>query len=525
MAAGIGKSAQISVGVDRDTGAETEPGVSCFACTRAHAIDLAATAILFVTASLAAGRVWRFPFDDEIYTLSLIKQQSALELLTVFPTRQDVHPPLSYLLFHALQQLGLSDAGMRLCSLIMTATALALFQILVSTWIAQRGDATHSLAIRLVAVTLFGLTPLAVGQGDALRWYPLFALFVALFVTLYLAPRNRAAQLCSGAALGLAASTNLAAAILVPPFLLYRYGLQRRFCWSFDLPYWLLAACAGALGIYSAFWVFARRLALVHTQFANTILAPPIDALGFFGGDALGVSQSWIVVPAAIISAIAFAAAIDRRQPQKPVHLLLLIIAATALMALAGFAKPRSFLYLAPMVAALLTSFFATLAGKGQGRRVLIMLSLILTTSISAIASINFTTHPFKRNSVIPYQAILDFIHANKTGRTFVISTDPVIPWVLGDSGRDLCVGYFLQSSRCLVTGQRFDSIFIVSGHSDKSANAALMRKFNSVIDEVTAGRSKVATLQAGIDDDAALKTRLTGVPLDRHILNVEYYR
>ncbi len=487
--------------------------------------DLAATVVVFFSASIAAGRVWRFPFDDEIYTLLVIKQQSALALLTLFPARQDVHPPLSYLVFKSLKQLGLTDPEMRLCSLMMTAAASVLFQVLVLTWTAQRGRMVHSLSIRLIAVLLFGLMPLAISQGDALRWYPLFALFVALFVALYLAARNRAAQLCSGAALGLAASTNLAAAILVPPFMLYRYGLQRRFSWSFDLPYWLLVSCAAALGIYTAFWVFAHRLTAVRTQFGDGIKSIPIDALGFFGGDAIGVSHGWIVVPAVIISAIAFATELNRRQPQKPAHLLLLIIAATALMALAGFAKPRSFLYLAPIVAALLTSFFAALANKGQNGRVLVLLSLTLVAPLSAMASVNFTTHPFKRNSVIPYQSILDFIRTNETGRTFVISTDPVIAWMLGDSGRDLCVGYFLQSNRCLAPGQHFDSIFIVSGHSDKSANTTLMRRFNSVLDAVTKGRSKIATLHAGIDEDAALKTRLTGVPLDDYILKVEYYR
>jgi hypothetical protein len=511
-----------------DAGAElsAEAGSSYFACARAHVVDLAAMAILFFATSLAAGRVWRFPFDDEIYTLSVITRQSALTLLTTFPTREDVHPPLSYLVFHALRQLGLDDAGMRMCSLAMTAAAFALFQILVLTLIAQRHRAAGSLPIRLITVLLFGLTPLAISQGDALRWYPLFTLFVALFVTLYLASRDRTTQLCSGAALGLAASTNLAAALLVPPFMLYRYGLQRRFCWSFDLPFWLLAGCCGALGVYSAFWVFARRLALVHTQFGSILQAIPVDALGFFGGDALGVSQSWIVVPAVIISALAFAAAIDRREPQKPAHFLLLIIAATVLLALAGFAKPRSFLYLAPMVAALLTCFFAALASKGKGGRALLFVSLMLATSVSAIANVNFGTHPFKRNSSIPYQAILDFIHGNGTGRTLVVSTDPVIPWMLEHGGgSDLCAGYFFQSRRCLVPGQGFDSIFIVSGHNDKSANAAVMRKFNRLIGEVTAGRSKVATLHAGVDQDAALKTRLTGVPLDDFVLKVEYYR
>ena len=51
------------------------------------------------------------------------------------------------------------------------------------------------------------------------------------------------------------------------------------------------------------------------------------------------------------------------------------------------------------------------------------------------------------------------------------------------------------------------------------------MRRFNSLLAGITAGRSKVATIGAGRDEDAALKSRLTGVPLDRNILTVDYYR
>jgi hypothetical protein len=41
----------------------------------------------------------------------------------------------------------------------------------------------------------------------------------------------------------------------------------------------------------------------------------------------------------------------------------------------------------------------------------------------------------------------------------------------------------------------------------------------------VTAGRSKLASTPIGRDEDAALKSRLTGVPLDANILTVDYYR
>jgi hypothetical protein len=187
---------------------------------------------------------------------------------------------------------------MRLCSLAMTAASLALFHLLALSWIAQRARAPVSLASRLIAALLFGLAPLAVSQGDALRWYPLFALLISLFVTLYLAGGNNAARLCSAVALGLAASTNFLAAFVALPLVIYRYGLQRQFRASFDLAYWLVVALFASLGVYSAYSLFVHRFASVGLQLGNSVVRAALtDGLGFFGGHALGISQAWIVVP------------------------------------------------------------------------------------------------------------------------------------------------------------------------------------------------------------------------------------
>src|SRR5215469_9105442 len=97
------------------------------AAARAYRFDMAAMAFLFVSVSIMARRVWRFPFDDEIATLSKIEPDSAREIIATFPATDDIHPPFSYLIFHGLRQLGLSDPQMRLCSLAMSCLALALF--------------------------------------------------------------------------------------------------------------------------------------------------------------------------------------------------------------------------------------------------------------------------------------------------------------------------------------------------------------------------------------------------------------
>jgi hypothetical protein len=501
--------------------------VTYFASARAYALDLAATLFLFVSASVMAGRVWRFPFDDEIATLSMIEPQGAREALADFPATNDIHPPLSYAIFYGLRELGLSDSSMRLCSLVMTALALLLCQLLALTWIARRDGAVAPAQTRIVAVLMFGLMPLAVSQGDALRWYPVFTLLMALFVTFYLVPREGLTQLWSSAALGLAASTDFSAALVVPPFLIYRYVLQRRFRWSFDLVYWLITAVCASIGFCSAYWIFSRNLTDIWAaEFGSGIVRSALtDVLGFFGGDALGVSQAWIIIPTVVVFAIAMGSEIDRRHPGKPVHLLLLMLSGPVLVALAGFTAPRSFLYLVPTVAVLLTLFFDRQARKAHAASMLAAVVLPLVTSISAIANVNCGTHPFKRNSAIPYQSIFDFIDSNAKGTVLVVSTDPVVPWMLRAAADGRCAGYFLEVERCLESGDHYDSIFVVFGHSDKSADELGMTKFKRLIANITAGRSKTATLPAGRDEDALLKSQLTGVPLERDILTVDCYQ
>jgi hypothetical protein len=239
----------------------------------------------------------------------------------------------------------------------------------------------------------------------------------------------------------------------------------------------------------------------------------------------LGITQAWIVVPAIVIFILASISEIDRRDPAKPAHLLLLMLVPPVIIGLAGFARPYSFLYLAPVVAALLTLYFDRQLWQGRVGSALAGVALVLATSVSAIGNVNFGTHPFKRNSVVPYQTVLNFIDRNAKGTVLVISTEPVVPWVLHKFGENRCAGFFLLATRCLDSGRHYDSIFVISGHNGNSADKELTGRFDELIAAATAGRTKLASAPMGYDADAALKSRLTGVPLDANILTVDYYR
>lgn len=500
------------------------------AAFRHHAPDIAAAFGLFVATSIAAGRVWRFPFDDELLTRAVAERStSAFEFTMFFLTGGDVHPPLAFLGYYGLTRLGFADWGLRLCSLGLTGFAFALYHVLCMSLIRRRRNGVPSPSIRLIAVVLFGLCPLAISQGDAIRWYPLFAALTALAVVLYVAAGDRSARLWSALCLGLAASTNFLAVFVGAALMVYRYGLERQFRPRFEAAFWGIAVAAGGLGLATAYAIAAHRWLSVkaHVFAFGVGYAAATDLLGLLGGVSIGVGNAWLILPALAIWPLALAAAIDRRRPADPLHLMLAMLAAVPVMALAGFAEPRSFLYLMPAIVTMLTLFIDRQdAAHGPGRGIVIF-ALLMVTSVGAIANVNRTARPFKRNAVVPYRQIVDFIHGNGEGRVLVLSTDPVLVWELRHnlSRPDRCASYFMQNRDCFTGGEVYDTIFLVSGHSNRSQYARYMQRYAAVVAQMTEGRRKVASMPAGLDEDAALKQRLSGVPLSRFILTVDVYR
>ncbi len=307
---------------------------------RIHAGDLIAGAVLFLATSFAVGRVFRYPFDDEVYNLRIVETKTAGQVVTFFLGGNDIHPPLSYLFNKALDGLGAGAAGMRLASLALTLLALLLFHTFALTRL-RAGDREPSMQTRLAAVLLFGLCALAVSQGDALRWYPLFAAEVALAVVLYVAAGNGAAQVLAAGLLGLAVSTNFLGFVVAAPFVLYRYVCEKHPLRG-DAALWIAGLAGAGAGLVTA----AALIAHPHQVTAQLHFAPLTaylaNALGFFGGHALGIGRAWLVVPTAVIAAMAVVVAIDRRRPSDPANLLAMLVAAVLPLPLLGFVDPRS---------------------------------------------------------------------------------------------------------------------------------------------------------------------------------------
>src|SRR5215469_988345 len=142
---------------------------------RRYWIDVLASLVLFTLAAIAAGRIWRFPVADEIATIAPLvpgaARSSMWALARFYLQGSDIHPPTTFLFFSTLYDLGIGEAALHLCSLAMTAAALALWQFLTLALIGRHDEGAVRPITRFAAVLLFGLTPLAIGQGELPRCF------------------------------------------------------------------------------------------------------------------------------------------------------------------------------------------------------------------------------------------------------------------------------------------------------------------------------------------------------------------
>jgi hypothetical protein len=522
---------------------------------RKYRVDVCIMLFLFTAAALLTGRVWRFAYDVELFYFS----NSHLTLMQKL-NLDDIHSSLPLLIFTGLRQLGFSDPAIRLVPLAATGISLALIQLL--TYALMEKWEECPLHIRLLAIVLFALAPLALGMGDSIRWYPLFALPVSMFATLYLAGSNKYWRLASGAFLGVAASVDFLAIFVAVPFAIYRYGLERQFRFRFDGVFWFLSGVFGSVGLWSAYGVamHPELLKLGNAQFSNSRFnAMAQNMLGFFGGNTIGVSQGWLVIPAVLITFGAGILLIDRRYRAAPVHLLLLMFCSLVVMTLGGFAEPRVFIYLAPVAVALQILFLR----RQCANLVLICGVALLMAELGTAANLYHAPSPFKRESSIPHNSVIDFAKTNEKGATLVVTTDVVLADALSQDVRSArCISLFFANVSCFNASRHYDTVFLIYGYSsisdvrqnlyagrmDPTGTGEQAEKISSLPNALTVGlddrrvtAAQTAVLAArlaewlgddkpasvvhfGEDTDAALKTRLTHTPLAPYMLTAELF-
>ena len=187
---------------------------------------------------------------------------------------------------------------MRLVSLIMSEIA---FLLILDLTLAMVHSATK--IVRLATMFLFLSFPLLYGVGDALRWYPAFAVFVASFFWLEL--RRGRPTMLGGMLLGLAAATNFLAIIPYFAFATRRYLWRRSFDIRIDGPFHLVLASFAAPGLIAFAMIVADATKTGEDTSGFLHFSTPISGLvgiaqaglGFLGGYRIGPVDVVLGIP------------------------------------------------------------------------------------------------------------------------------------------------------------------------------------------------------------------------------------
>lgn len=465
--------------------------------------------LAFVLVSLYSGRVLRQPFDDEVYTLNLVDGASVGEISRAAVTGLDVHPLGAYVPFALLRALGLPDWGLHAASLLVSATAAALAAAIVMR-LAERllGRAPSTAEGTLLALAT-GLAPLLVAQGDVLRWYPLFALLTLASVTLLLRGAHRSA----GLLLGASASVNVigfvdfAAIALVVATCPREGGLRRALAM---LPPFALAALPGAINLAVVLHKGMGADNLVSLPRAVTLMVT-----GFVGGQSLGLVQS---VPVTV--ALAALVVLARRQAWRAVagdfawRLVAALFAVAVALTLAGLWKPRSVMYLAPLFAGILAAMLLAARDLRPATRSAAIAVLVLVQLV-ALPNLRGNDTPYKRSTTVPVENVLGLLEANGAQHASIWSIDPAIARAARGRLPLACVAETdEQAARCPET----DRIVLVLGHSSSDG---LPEAFVERAARRLGPDARRVEVPFGLDEEAPLKSRLSGVPLSRFVTRV----
>jgi hypothetical protein len=505
--------------------------------------EIIACSIFMIILAYLFGTFDRFPFDDEIVTLALIEHLTPMELLFTRIGIYDIHPPLSYIMFQLLYNIGLPLWAMRCVSLFMSAIAFLL--ILDLTLSAIRADGSM---VRFATIIMFLTFPLLYGVGDALRWYPLFAVLVAGFFWLEL--RCGQPTIAGGVLLGLSVSTNFLAFVPYFAFAGQRYFLRRRFNFRVDGPFHLAAVIFAAAGLATFVCVLLEALhrdrSVIHLQFTWSILASTVAlaqmGVGFLGGYRIGPVEILLGLPFVALFMLALGRlALHRphrqgseegsRSDEIPSDLLVITAVMTGLCIIyslsTDFREGRALLFLAPFVLASFALAYWRCFLAAAWLPVFLASLLLFCT---ALANARQSTGPFKRDLVIPFDEVRNFIAENVHGSVLYLTYESVSRYLMRGDG--YCTMFSLKPgswldvepelSPCARDGlDRFDTIVVGLW----PPNGPPWTPTGSVaFDYIHKHRKLHARAGFGYDRWAGLKTRLTGVALGPWIMTIEIY-
>jgi hypothetical protein len=477
-------------------------------------IDLVLSAGIYLAALLIGRRLSAYPFDDEVYTLVVARNADPGATLKWLLWGGDTKAVLAYASYIAAARMGFTDQMLRWLSVACTCAALALWHL-----IALGSTDTRSVPRRLGIALLMGLTPLALGRGAALRWYPLFALLVAVAFWIYLRPGR---WHLSGIALGLALQTNVLALLCVVALATHRYLFDGCRVVREFLIFFGLAALFSLPGVVGNFQFAAFR----HELLPGIVTALASDVIGFFGGCTLGLGQLSLILPA-LGGAIVLAAIAWRASAHSPARRTLALVALVAIsivpLLLSGLRKPHALFFLAPMLSAVEAIGLA----KAKTHDIIAWVSwaAIIVSGAAVTSNLPSTFHPFKRQASIPFGDILKFCSAVPLDQARVLSSDPTVAYELSRSSRTCVISPSViddemqQQGNCSAEPKL---VIVLHGYRElpNRPRVAWERAVASAVE----GRKIVVQRSFGIDLDAPLKSRLTGVALPTELIHASIY-
>ncbi|MBL8673498.1 MAG: hypothetical protein JNL07_01315, partial [Rhodospirillales bacterium] len=377
-------------------------------------------------------------------------------------------------------------------------------------------------AVRRAAIAAFVACPLLYGAGDSLRWYPVFAALAAVFVAVW--SRAGRPTILAGALLGLAASTSFLAVVPGVVMMMRRYAFQRRFERARDVPFIVATLMCASPGLIT-FWNAATKAGEVRD--GSALVAPLTLALGFFGGGRLGLSPAPAMLPYMAVATLAIAAlalrwlradrdhAATARSGELARAAVSFVALSAIVMAALGLSQPRALLFVAPFVCAAIVLALP----RAPSLRVVVVAALALPTTL-VVATTLPTTYPFKRNLAIPMTEVMAWIDAEAPADAAFVTSEPVVEYLLDRRGR--CVVGRMGAARACGAARlaAAGAVVVLRDHTFED-----VPQLRDAADRAARERRPVLTATFGLDRDAALKSRLTGVALTPWILRAELWR
>ena len=221
---------------------------------------------------------------------------------------------------------------------------------------------------------------------------------------------------------------------------LHRYVVERRSEARQDLPFFAIGALVAVPGFAALFYVLQGDFRFFQDQITTfgAVRAFLKTLLGFFGGDVLGLSQAWIVVLAAA-SAVYLSVCVWQHRREDPdlerlCELVMLMAGPVALLVAFRFDKAYALLFFAPMVSAMEGVGLAK-STVARSQVALCAGSVILVTGIAVAGNLQHNSHPFKRQLMVPFGEVIEFVRSNESGTTAVLTSDVTVDFCLPASG------------------------------------------------------------------------------------------